>query len=140
MVTQRLAVFFVTAAALTVTLFAHHGTSVTYEMDRTITVTGTVTEFDFSYPHPALFLDVKDEDGTIVKWGVEFLPTPAVLRDMGWTNQTIQFGDTAVLDCHPSKTGAPVCALQSLSINGEALPLGAGPGAAPGRGGRGRGQ
>ena len=38
--------------------FAHHGTSITYEMDKTVTVTGTVDEFDFGYPHPALFVDV----------------------------------------------------------------------------------
>ena len=33
---------------------AHHGTSITYEMDKTITVSGTVVEFDFGYPHPSL--------------------------------------------------------------------------------------
>ena len=35
-------------------IFAHHGTSVTYQTDKTITISGTVTEFSFSYPHPQL--------------------------------------------------------------------------------------
>src|SRR4051812_23124975 len=110
------------------TVFAHHGTSISYEMDRTITVTGTVTEFDFSFPHPSLFFDVKDEQGTTVKWGAEFLPTPPVMRNLGWNKTTVKYGDTVVLGCHPSKARKPVCAVQSISLNGKAMPLGGGPG------------
>ena len=112
-------------------LLAHHGTSITYEMEKTMTVTGTVGEFDFSYPHPSLFVDVADEKGQVVKWGVEFLPTPAALKSLGWNKSSIKAGDKVVMGCHPSKSGKPVCALQSLTINGKAAQLGAGPGAPP---------
>jgi hypothetical protein len=140
MLTQRLAAWAVGVAALTaVPVLAHHGTSITYEMDKTITVTGTVTEFDFSYPHPSLFLDAKDAKGQIVKWGAEFLPTPAALRALGWNKETIKPGDTVVLGCHPSKSGNPVCALQTLTINGKAAQLGGGPGG-PRAGGARQGQ
>ena len=111
------------------TVFAHHGTSISYEMDRTITVTGAVTEFDFSFPHPSLFFDVKDEKGQIVKWGAEFLPTPPAMRNLGWDKTSIKLGDAVVLGCHPSKSKKPVCAVQSITINGKAMPLGGGPGA-----------
>ena len=110
------------------TLFAHHGTSVSYEMDRTISVTGTVTEFEFGFPHPSLYFDVKDEKGQVVKWGAEFLPTPPVMRNLGWSKITIKSGDTVVLGCHPSKSKKPVCAVQSITLNGKAMPLGGGPG------------
>ena len=116
---------------------AHHGTSITYEMDKTITVSGTVVEFDFGYPHPSLFFDVTDEKGQVVKWGAEFLPTPAALKNMGWNKETIKFNDKVVLGCHPSKSGKPVCALASISINGKPVNVGGGPGApggAPQRG------
>jgi len=123
-------------AALVLVVFpiaavAHHGTSITYEMDKTITVSGTVTEFDFSYPHPSLFFDVTDEKGQVVKWGAEFLPTPAALKNLGWNKETIKFKDKVTLGCHPSKSGKPVCALASLSINGKAINVGGGPGVAP---------
>jgi hypothetical protein len=136
---RRLATCVAVLALVTaVALRAHHGTSITYEMDKTITVTGTATEFDFSYPHPALFLDMKDDKGKATKWGAEFLPTPAALKALGWNRETIKFGDAVVLGCHPSKTGNPVCAVQTISINGKAMPLGGGPGAPPpGRGQRG---
>ena len=109
-------------------LFAHHGTSVSYEMDRTISVTGTVTEFEFGFPHPSLYFDVKDEKGQVVKWGAEFLPTPPVMRNLGWSKVTIKSGDTVVVGCHPSKSKKPVCAVQSITLNGKAMPLGGGPG------------
>ena len=113
---------------------AHHGTSITYEMDKTITVSGTVVEFDLGYPHPSLFFNVTDEKGQVVKWGAEFLPTPAALKNLGWTKETIKFNDKVVLGCHPSKSGKPVCALASISINGKPMNVGGGPGAAPQRG------
>jgi hypothetical protein len=50
---------------LSATLFAHHGTSVTYQVDKTITLNGTVTEWAFAYPHLQLYFDVKDETGNV---------------------------------------------------------------------------
>ena len=38
-------------------LMAHHGTNASYQLDKTITVNGTVTEFDFAYPHVQLYFD-----------------------------------------------------------------------------------
>jgi hypothetical protein len=137
--TRRLLVLMLVVASGETSLLAHHGTSITYEMDKTITVTGSVTEFDFSYPHPSLFFDVKDDKGKVEKWGAEFLPTPAALRNMGWTKETIKAGDTVVLGCHPSKSGKPVCALQSIAINGKSVSVGPGAPPAPAGGGQ-RGQ
>src|SRR6202042_3948614 len=61
---------------------AHHGTSVTYQTDKTITLTGTVTEFSYSYPHPQLYFDVKDANGVVQHWGSEFGPTPMMMKNM----------------------------------------------------------
>lgn len=127
--THRLLMLAIVMACSTTGLVAHHGTSITYEMDKTITLTGTVEEFDFGYPHPALFVDVKDAKGQVVKWGVEFLPTPAALRDLGWTKASIKAGDTVVMGCSPSRSGKPVCALRTLTVNGK--PTSLGPGAPP---------
>jgi hypothetical protein len=139
MQTKYWTILTIATLCFTATLFAHHGTSISYEMEKTITVTGAVTEFDFSFPHPSLFFDVKDEKGQVVKWGAEFLPTPPAMRNLGWDKTTIKYGDTVVLGCHPSKSNKPVCAVQTITINGKSMPLGGGPGAAPAAGGQ-RGQ
>jgi hypothetical protein len=88
---------------------AHHGTSVNYDFSKTITVTGTVTEFRWRNPHSALFVDVTDEEGNVTSFAIE-LPSPTLMSrgDLGWTRHTFKPGDHIEFDVHPSRTGAPV--------------------------------
>lgn len=111
------------------TAFAHHGTSVTYQTDKTLTMTGTVTEFSFSYPHPQLYFDVKDADGNIQHWGSEFLPTPLMMKNMnvGWGRDSIKPGDTVTITCNPHRVpGSTACLAKELSVNGKKLTVGPG--------------
>ena len=65
---------------------AHHGGGVEYFMDQTRgPVTGTVTAFVFTFPHPYIEFDVKAASGAIEKWSAVFQPTPTNLRAAGWT-------------------------------------------------------
>jgi hypothetical protein len=106
--------------------FAHHGTAVNYEMDKTITIEGTVTEFRWRNPHSALFLDVEDEEGNVTNYAVE-LPSPTLMSrgDLGWTRHTFKVGDHVVFPVHPSRTGAPIAvggcerACDGVLINGK---------------------
>ncbi len=114
-------------------LFAHHGTSVTYQTDKTITMTGTVTEFSFSYPHPQLYFDVKDAAGNMQHWGAEFGPTPLMMKDMhvGWSRDSIKPGDALTITCNPHRVaGSTACLAKELIVNGKKLPM-AGPRPAP---------
>ena len=123
----------VASAALAI---AHHGTSVTYQTDKTITLTGTVTEFLFSYPHPQLYFDVKDADGNIQHWGSEFAPTPLMMKKMevGWTRDSIKVGDTVTITCNPHRVpGATACLAKELIINGKKLTVGPGRPPTPGK-------
>lgn len=107
-------------------IFAHHGTSVTYQTDKTITISGTVTEFSFSYPHPQLYLDVKGDDGKVVHWGTEWGPTPLMLKNLnvGWTRESIKPGDQVVIVCNPHKLAtATACLLKDLTVNGKQMTL-----------------
>jgi len=109
--------------------FAHHGTSVTYQTDKTIVLTGTVTEFLFSYPHPQLYFDVKDADGNIQHWGSEFAPTPLMMKKMnvGWTRDSIKAGDTVTITCNPHRVpGATACLAKELIVHGKKLTVGPG--------------
>src|SRR5580658_1338957 len=107
--------------------FAHHGTSVTYQTDKTITLTGTVTEFSFSYPHPQLYFDVKDADGNVQHWGSEFAPTPLMMKNMnvGWNRDSIKAGDTVTITCNPHRVpGSTACLAKELIVNGKKLTVG----------------
>jgi hypothetical protein len=88
------------------TAYAHHGNSA-YDETRTITITGTVTEFDFVNPHTQIFLDVKDGKGNVVRWAVES-QAPGIMRRNGWTRTSLKPGDEITITLNPAKNGAPV--------------------------------
>jgi hypothetical protein len=58
-------------------LLAHHGSSVTYNMKKAITLKGTVTEFVYTNPHCQLYFDVKDDAGNTIRWGGETMAPPS---------------------------------------------------------------
>jgi hypothetical protein len=119
------------ASALSV--IAHHGSNISYFVDRTITLNGTVTEWEFINPHPQIYFDVKDENGVIAHWATELLPTPSMMKNMkvGWTRTTMKPGDQIVLVCNPPRAaGAKACLAKELTVNGKSWPVG--PGGAPG--------
>ena len=117
----------VAAVALaTPALQAHHGTSITYFVDKSITLSGVVTEFVYGYPHPQIYFDVKKADGKVEKWGSEFAPTPLMMRNfkVGWSRDSIKPGDQIQITCAPHKEpGATACLARELHINGKLVAL-----------------
>jgi hypothetical protein len=118
-----------TAAAATLTagllvicvpVLAHHGTG-TYDSTKSVTLSGTVTEFAFINPHAALYLDVKDATGKAVKWAIE-MNSPGVLRAAGWTKATFKAGDQITITVRPARAGTPVGLInraQPIIVNGK---------------------
>ena len=116
---------------------AHHGSNVSYQLDKTMTVSGTVTEWDLVNPHPQIYFDVKNEEGELTHWAAELLPTPLMLKNMkiGWSRTTMKPGDQIELTCNPSKVaGAKACLAKGLVVNGKEWPLGPGAGPPPAQG------
>ena len=105
---------------------AHHGTSITYYADKSITLSGVVTEWVYGYPHPQIYFDVTDASGAVKHWGTELAPTPLMMKNLkvGWTRDSIKAGDKITLTCAPHKTpGATACLAREIQINGRLLPL-----------------
>jgi hypothetical protein len=90
--------------------FAHHGAGLSYQMDKTVTVKGTVTSFRWANPHSQLYLDAMD-GGDVVHWAVE-MASPGVLSRAAsggsWVRNTLKPGDVVTVTMHPSKSGEPV--------------------------------
>jgi uncharacterized protein DUF6152 len=95
-------------------LWAHHGGS-EYDTKNLKTLRGTVTEYYWANPHCQIFLDVKDDSGKVVNWGIETL-APAVLRRAGWTPQLLKPGELVTLTIAPSKKGTPVGMIRKLVL------------------------
>jgi hypothetical protein len=106
--------------------WAHHGVS-GYDMDKVITLTGTVASFDWSNPHCLIHLDVKDSNGDHKDWIIE-LAAPTIMRRNGWTKDSMKPGDAVVAETHPARNGATTglsgaaTTLLKFVVNGHALP------------------
>ena len=104
-----LTVVFAAAVALllSASMIAHHGSGISYDMSKSITLTGTVTEFVWSNPHCQVFFDVKDAKGNVVNWGGE-LGSPTVLRNAGYDRNVFKAGDKITVTGRPSKSDSTV--------------------------------
>ena len=100
--------------------FAHHGTA-NYDTTKSITVKGSVTNFQFINPHAIISLDVKDDKGMAQNWQGG-LTSPNHLMRSGWTKDILKPGDVITISGFPAKTGAPEMWIQKVVLaSGEVL-------------------
>ena len=101
--------------------FAHHGSAVSYDTNKMVTVEGTVTEFRWRNPHVYVMYDVKDAQGTVVNWGAE-THSPIVCEEQdGWTKSTLKPGDKVTVTVFPSKIGTARGLLAKIALNGKVI-------------------
>ena len=98
-----------TAGLLVAALFAasapiaaHHSLAAEFDVSRTITVTGLVTEMRWTNPHSWLHLDVKNRRGQIEKWQIEF-SSPNSLYRRGWRRNDLPPKMTVTVSGYPSR-------------------------------------
>jgi uncharacterized protein DUF6152 len=88
-----------------VPVLAHHGGA---EYDaKTLVLTGTIKEFQFTNPHSWIQVDVKDQSGKLVEWSLEW-GSPNTLTRQGVHQSAFPAGAKATFKVHPVKTGAPI--------------------------------
>jgi hypothetical protein len=112
---------FILAAALVVAsrpLLAHHSSSA-YDMDHPLTMKGAVTTMEWTNPHVFIFLNVKDDKGSVTEWRVEG-NSPNMLVRTGWKKEMINAGDQILVNGAPAKDGSKVMRLISITLaNGQ---------------------
>lgn len=96
--------FIAPAAALLATILAGpapaHHSSAMFDMTRTISVKGTVSEWRWSNPHAWLVLVANDGAGPPTTWNIEFT-SPNNLVHQGWKRTTLKAGDPVTISIHP---------------------------------------
>jgi len=106
-----------------VSIFAHHGTFVSYDATKAFTTKATVTEFRYTNPHIQLYFDIKDDKGNVTHWSAEG-PDPAVLVQAGWgrkrTITALSPGAEITITLQPARNGKPVAQMSNIILaNGE---------------------
>jgi hypothetical protein len=82
----------------------HHSRAPYYDLQSTVTITGTVTRIDWINPHSFIYLDVKAPDGSVDKWTVELYPTTLMSR-LGVEKDDVRVGDTLTVVGAAPKSG-----------------------------------
>lgn len=93
---------------LSAPVFGHHSTAM-FDATKTITVTGTVKEFQYSNPHSWLIVEVRADDGSVVTWGFE-AEGPTTLMRSGIRKSTLPAGTRLTITGHPMTDGRPAAA------------------------------
>jgi len=71
---------------------AHHSLVGTYMLDQAVTIEGTIVQFVLRNPHSYVDLEVKDSNGKVTRWGVEWGGASG-LGQTGITRDTLKTGD-----------------------------------------------
>ncbi len=66
--------------AVSAPLLAHHAFAAEYDANKPITIRGKLTKVEWVNPHGWIRLDVTDDNGKVVNWGVETGSPNAMLR------------------------------------------------------------
>jgi Family of unknown function (DUF6152) len=94
----------IAAVAIAAPAFAHHSFAM-FDAEKTLTMKGTVKEFEWTNPHSWLRVTVMDEkSGKPLLWALE-MSSPARLTTMGMHADSVKVGDTVSVTFHPMKDG-----------------------------------
>ncbi len=84
---------------------AHHSYAM-FDVDKKVSIEGTVKQFMWTNPHSWIRVEVMDAKGKPQEWAVE-MGSLTILVGLGWNPKTLQPGDKIRMTVHPMKSGLP---------------------------------
>lgn len=106
---------------------AHHSFSAEFDGSKLLTYTGALTKLDWGNPHGWIYLDIKDESGTVKTWAFE-IASPNILRRADEATRTYfleNMGKAMTITACPAKNGTNRGATQWVKFaDGRIAPMG----------------
>ena len=110
-----------------IALLLHHSFAM-FDTTKSVTLTGTVTTFQWTNPHAYIEIDVPD-GGSSKHWSIE-LGSPSILMQSGWKFKDLKHGDKITVEISPLKSGQTGGLLIQAKLP-DGRTLGNGPGRGP---------
>ncbi len=108
------------AAALllaAIPVWAHHAFAAEYDVNKRVTISGTVARFDWTNPHAWLYVDGKDESDNVIRWSFE-MGSPNGLLHRGWRRLELKKGDPVTVEGFRAKDGRNVANAATVTLPG----------------------
>ena len=83
---------------------AHHSFAAEFDVDKPITLEGTVVKMEWVNPHSWLHIDVPKKDGTVERWKIEGGAPSALLR-RGWNRNSLPPGTKVIVEAYQARNG-----------------------------------
>ena len=98
------------------TAWAHHSFSAAFDMNKPVTVQGTIVQVRLENPHSWFFLDVKDPSGKVERWAFE-AGTPSGMIRNGFKSSIIKKGtEVTIKGFHAKDPAANMGMLRELIL------------------------
>jgi hypothetical protein len=104
----------------TTAIRAHHPFAAEFDWKQPVTVTGTITKFEWTNPHSMIELKGKSDKGTDATWTIE-LGTPEQLSNAGWKRDQFRAGDKVSIDGWLARDGSKRLSAKSVTAGGKEL-------------------
>jgi hypothetical protein len=101
---------------------AHHAFAAEFDINKPVNLTGTVTKIEWTNPHAWLFIDAKDDSGTVHNWAIELVGINDLLR-LGWGRDKVKAGDSISVVGFGARNGTNTANAASVTLasTGELL-------------------
>ena len=83
---------------------AHHSFAM-FDASKTVTLEGSVKEFQWTNPHAWIMLNVANQQGQAEQWAIELNGPSGLARD-GWKPKTLTPGMSVAVTIHPLRDGS----------------------------------
>ncbi len=101
---SRQLVLLCVSVSLASAAWAHHSFAM-FDLEKVLTVEGTVKEFQWTNPHCWLQVMVPDGKGGVQEWSFE-MGAMGMLARTGWKSSTLKPNDKVTVIMNPLKSGA----------------------------------
>jgi hypothetical protein len=94
---------------------SHHSFAAEFDVNRPVKLTGTVTKIEWTNPHAWLFIDAKNDNGSVQSWAIELVGINDLLR-LGWGRDKVKTGDVINVDGFGAKNGTNTANAASVTL------------------------